>query len=95
MSYSDLAPIISGAGISQNQVENYFNNLPTQPEPQPEPIITVQKIQALANIYYNGDDLANHGGLKQVASDVGLSTDQAKLLIQEFDKLFAAWQSQQ
>ena len=41
VTYPELAPIISDAGITRTSVETYFANLPAAPEPKPEPVITI------------------------------------------------------
>jgi len=95
MTFAEKAPVISKAGITKTQAENYFSNLPEKPEPQPEPKITKTKIVELADMYYDGKTLSQHGGVSQVTSDVGLTVNQVKTLVKEFDALYADWQASQ
>lgn len=91
--FQEIAPIVSGAGITQEGVENYFANIPVKPELQPEPEITKAKITAVADKYFSGKKLSEFGGIIQVASDAGLSPSQVKNIIQEFNKLYTVWEN--
>lgn len=97
MSYSTLAPIISGVGIAQNSVDTYFDNLEEPTPSLPPPEITSQKIVALANIYFEdgqvGKGVTTRNGLIHVARIVDLTVSQVKMIISEFNRLYAAWSS--
>jgi len=94
MTFAEKAPVISKAGVTKTQAETYFSNLPEKPEPQPEPKITKAKIVALADKYYDGTTLSQHGGVSQVASDVGLTVNQVKTLVKEFNALYSDWNAE-
>jgi len=89
--YEDMAPIISGAGIAQNAVVTYFENIPEAPAPTPDPEITSQKIVALANIRFEAAGIEKRNGLVNVAREVGLTVAQCKSIPAEIDTLFGAW----
>lgn len=89
--YQELAPIISGTGITRAAVETYFENLPQPPEPTPDPVITAPKIQALANIYFTPHGIENANGLAKVARTVGLTEAQCKAIIKEIETLYGVW----
>lgn len=95
MSYEEKAPIISGTGIKKTQVDNYFSNMPTKPAPQPEPSITKTKVQAVADAYYGASGIEASGGVKKLASTVGLTTDQVKAIVKELDVLYGTWLEEQ
>ena len=91
--YEDVAPIISGVGISQSAVENYFNNIPEPPTPAPEPTITSGKCLIVANCYFEG--MSKHNGILGVARKAKLSTAQVKAILKEIKDLYALWKEQQ
>lgn len=93
--YEEMAPIISGAGIAQNAVVTYFENIPAAPEPTPDPAITSQKIVALANIRFEPAGIERRNGLAKVAQEIGLTVAQCKSILAEIDVLFGAWSASQ
>lgn len=93
--FKELAPTIEGVGFTKTQVTNYFSQIPSKPEQQPKPTITKAKVKALADIYFFEGGLKKSGGLKEVASEVGLTTGQAKGLVKEFSALYSDYQSQE
>lgn len=93
--YAELAPIISGTGITRNQVETYFENLPDPPDPPTPPTITSSKVVDLANIYFEASGVEKRGGLRQVAIEVGLWVSQCKAIIDEIKVLKVVWDQMQ
>lgn len=92
MAYEDIAPTISGTGITQNQVDAYFSALPAAPVTPPPPAITSALVQAVADKVFDGlGGIQKHGGITKIAQDVGLTTDQVKGIIKELYALKAAW----
>lgn len=90
--YAEIAPLISGTGITKTAVETYFSNLPEPMQAPEPPAITKAKVQALANKVYDGlDGIAKHGGMVTIAREIGLSPSQVKQLINEMNMLKAAW----
>lgn len=93
--YEELAPIISGTGITRNQVETYFENLPEPPSPPSPPEITSAKIVAMANIYFEPVGIEKRNGLLKVAQEVGLWPSQCKSIIAEIEALFGVWSAEE
>ena len=94
MTLSDIAPTISSLGITQTQVNTYFENK-IQPPAQPEaPVITKEKVISVANALYV-DGIETHNGLLGLAQEVGLKVSQVKLLVKEIKALEAEWNSTQ
>ena len=88
--FKDLAIIIKSVGITETQLNNYFENK-IQPPTQPaEPTITKEKVVAVANAMYV-DGIENRNGIVTVAQDVGLTTSQVKQIIKEIKTLEAYW----
>jgi hypothetical protein len=92
--YEELAPIISGTGITRAQVETYFEGLPEPPVPPTPPEITSAKIVALANIYFEPRGIEKRNGLLKVAKEVGLWPSQCRTIIAEIQTLFGVWSAE-
>ena len=91
MTYEEIAPLISGTGITKTAVENYFNNLP-EPASAPEaPAITKTKVQAIADKLFGGEDFS----ISKLASEQDLNTSQVKAIIKELKALQAAYNANQ
>lgn len=91
--FAELAPIISGAGITKTQADNYFANIPEKPAPQPDPTITKAKIVTIANALYKGGGIEGAGGIKKLASDAELNVSQVKQIIKELEVLHSEYKS--
>ena len=91
--FTEIAPILSEAGIAKSAVETYFSNLPEPPEPKPLPTITKAKIVTIANKYFEDGKMnfENHGGYLGVAQEVGLTSSQVKQIVREIEKCYAIW----
>lgn len=90
--YAEMAPIIEGAGIGQGAVDNYFETLPADPVPEPDPTITQQKIVEVADAYLVvGIEASN--GIGGIAKTTGLLREQVKAIIDELVVLKAYWDS--
>ena len=92
--YEEIAPIISGAGISRSSVENYFESLPEATSPPEPPEITTNKIVAVADAYLETGIEAS-GGLLKIATQAKLTVSQVKSIIREIDKLKSIWEADQ
>ena len=92
MAFEDIAPTISGLGITETQVNNYFENIPDPPEPPTPPTITTLKVTAIADAIYV-DGIEAHNGIKKLAQEVGLTTSQVKMLIREMQAAKALWEN--
>ena len=94
MTYPELAPIISGTGITRTAVETYFSNLPEPPPPPEPPAITKAKVQTIANKYFEDGKMnfEKHNGVLSVAQEVGLTADQVKAIVREIEVLYQVWQ---
>ena len=93
MSFEDIAPIISGLGVTETQANTFFENKIKPPVPPVVPEITKQKAVAIAQaIYETGIEEA--GGIKKLAQAVKLRTSQVKMIIRELRALEAAWSAE-
>lgn len=90
MAFEDLALTIFDLGVTEGQINNYFENIPQPPaSPEPSPI-TTQKVVAIANaLYVIGIEAA--GGIKKLSQAVKLKTSQVKMIIKELEALKAVW----
>jgi len=95
MSIKDLAPTVDSVGITQNQINTYFENLP-DPKPAPvQPEITKAKVVALANLVFDGSNgVEKHGGFGNMAVEVGLTKAQVKTLVAEMNALLADYRQE-
>jgi len=93
--YAELAPTISGAGVTKAQARNYFASIPEKPAAQPEPSVTKSKVVAIANALFSASGLKGAGGIKQIASDNDLTTGQVKTILKEIDVLHADYLAKQ
>ena len=87
MTYPELAPTISGTGITKTQVETYFENMPAAPTPTPLPDITKAKIQIVANKKFSGDTFT----IGELANEADLTPVQVKTILKELDVLYGEW----
>lgn len=95
MSLQELAPTIASVGITQTQVNTYFDNLP---DPKPDPVppeITKEKVVALADLVFDGrNGVEKHGGYGNLAVEVGLTKSQVKTLVAEMNALLADYRQE-
>lgn len=85
MTYEEIAPIVSGTGITKSAVENYFKNVEAPKEPAALPEVTKAKAVKVADALFGGKDFA----LVQLASDAELTVGQVKAIIKEIKALHA------
>jgi hypothetical protein len=89
--YEEIAPMISTAGITLTQIDNYIANIeePTQP-PEPTPP-TAQQCKNVADAYFGRID--KFGGIRNVAWGNSLTIEQVKTIIAEI-KAVVAWRAE-
>ena len=88
--YTEMAPIIQGTGVTKTSVDNYFENLPEPPAPSVDPAITKAKIVIVANAYLV-DGIEKSNGFNGIVRLSGLRKHQVKAIIREINILKAAW----
>ena len=94
MAIEDIAPILAGLGVTQVQVDNFFENQILPPAAPVLPTITRPKAIAIAQaLYVTGIEAA--GGIKKLAQTVRLTTSQVKAIISELEALEAEWRDEQ
>ena len=91
MAYSDIAPIVSGTGITKTQVETYFTNLEAPAEAVEAPKVTKVNVQKIANKLYSGEAFS----ISKLAGGQGLNTSQVKTIIKEIKALESAYNASQ
>jgi hypothetical protein len=78
MAYSDIAPTLSSTGLTKEELETEFNNMPSLPVPNPDPTITKAKAQAIL-----ADWCAGNKGIGEMAHQNDLTQSQVKLILKE------------
>lgn len=91
--FSDLAPTVSGVGITKSAVETYFSNLPEAAAPKELPTVTKAKVQTIADKYFEDGKMnfEKHNGVLSVAQEVGLTVGQVKQIVREIEACYAIW----
>lgn len=84
MDYQAIAPIISGAGISETAATNFvLSQIEPEPVPVPDPEVTTAHIQAIGQVIKNGT-IEQENGLGNLARRIGLRRHQVKAIYGEF-----------
>jgi len=90
MTFKDIAKIIKSVGITEKQVNTYFENKAEPAEPKPLPEITKAKVVAIADALYI-DGIEAHNGVLGLAQETGLTSGQVKSVIREIKSLESFW----
>lgn len=94
MPFEDEAPILFSVGITEAQMDTYFENHTEPPAPPVIPPITKVKYIAVANAFFvTGID--KYGGIIKLSQDVKLLTSQVNAIANELYYNFALWQAEQ
>ncbi len=86
--FAEIAPTLSGAGITEAQANTYLDNKPQPPAAPTIPEVTFVKVKAVADAYYV-TGIENAGGVYKVAQDQKLLVSQVVALLEEM----AAWEA--
>jgi hypothetical protein len=82
--------ILNDLGVTQEQVDTYFENKVQPPTPPALPEITKQKAVAVANAMFV-EGIEKSGGVISIARSTGLRPSQVKEIMAALEALYAEW----
>lgn len=90
--YEAVAPIVTGLGVTQAQIETKLASVAAPVEPQPEPTVTKAKVVAIFDAIVADRLEADGKKLRQLATDNDLTVAQVKNIVKELRAMNSVYQ---